>query len=224
MGDFKMNKTTSKLTTVVLSLLLSLFLISLAVKLTLSFRQLYFFDIDYLNIAKDYGMQKGVIIKNYNILIGYIQDKNITTLNMPDFPTSREGAIHFVEVKDIFMKFNTLLYAAGLISLVGGFLKLKNKDFSFLKWSSIGLLAIPIALAIPFGIDFDKSFTAFHKIFFNNDYWEFDPVKDPIINVLPQEFFFHCAVLILVLIAAFSIVLYTAYRKSKFTEDKKIRR
>lgn len=210
-----MNKTMNKLITVILPLAISLFLISLAVKLTLSFRQLYYFDIDHLNIAQDYGMKKEVIIKNYNILIDYLQNKKIDKLTMPNFPTSREGEIHFVDVKDIFMKFNTIFYITGLISLVGAFLKLRNKESGFLKWSSYLLLALPVILAIPFGINFDKSFTAFHKIFFRNDYWEFDPVKDPIINVLPQGFFFHCAVLILVLIAVFSLVLYAGYKKVK---------
>lgn len=210
-----MTKSMSRLTTIILSIALSLFLISLTVKLTLSFRQLYYYDIENLNIAKDYGMKKEVIINNYNILIDYLQNKNISKLNMPDFPTSKEGEIHFVEVKNIFMNFNLLFYFTGIISLVGAFLKLKSKDFKFLKWSSFGLLGIPLILAVPFAINFDKSFTAFHKIFFNNDYWEFDPVKDPIINVLPQELFFHNAVLILIFLAVFSIVLYVAYRRAK---------
>jgi integral membrane protein (TIGR01906 family) len=220
MGDLMMTKNMSRITTVILSIALSLFLISLTVKLTLSFRQLYYYDIENLNIAKDYGMKKEIIIKNYNILIDYLQDKNISKLNMPNFPTSREGEIHFVEVKKIFMNFNLLFYITGIISLVGAFLKLKYKDFKFLKWSSFGLLGIPVILAVPFGIDFDKSFTAFHKMFFNNDYWEFDPVKDPIINVLPQELFLHNAVLILALIAVFSIVLYVAYRRIKPAKNK----
>jgi integral membrane protein (TIGR01906 family) len=205
----------NRLITVILSLSLSIFLISSAVKLTLSFRQLYYYDIEYLNIAKDYGMKKEVIIKNYDILIDYLQNKKITKLSMPNFPTSKQGEIHFIEVKDIFMNFNVLFYITGILSLIGIVYKAKIKDFKFLKWGSIGLLAMPVILAIPFGIDFDKSFTAFHKIFFNNDYWEFDPVKDPIINVLPQEFFFHSALLILVLIALFSLVLYFVFRRSK---------
>jgi integral membrane protein (TIGR01906 family) len=220
MGDLMMTKNMNRITTIILSIALSLFLISLTVKLTLSFRQLYYYDIENLNIAKDYGMKKEVIIKNYNILIDYLQDKNISKLNMPDFPTSREGEIHFVEVKNIFMNFNILFYITGIISLVGTFLKLKYKDSKFLKWSSFGLLGIPVILAVPFGIDFDKSFTAFHKMFFNNDYWEFDPVKDPIINVLPQELFLHNAVIILALLAVFSIVLYVAYRRMKHTKNK----
>jgi integral membrane protein (TIGR01906 family) len=198
---------------VILALCLSLFLISISVKFTLAFKPLYYYDIDNLKIAESYRMKKDVLIKNYNILIDYIQDKKINKLSMPNFPTSKEGEIHFVEVKEIFMKFNTLLYITGAVSIIGMIVMLKKKQYLFLKYSSIGLLAIPVALSIPFAINFDRSFTVFHKIFFNNDYWEFDPVRDPIINVLPQEFFMHCAILILVLIALFSLVLFFAHRK-----------
>lgn len=205
----------SKTGSILLALSLSLFLISLSVKVTLAFRQLYYYDIDNLKISESYGMPKETIIKNYNILIDYTENKNISKLDMPDFPTSKQGEIHFIEVKNIFMKFNTLLYITGILSIVGIALAIKKHKFSFLKYSSIGLLAIPVILSIPFAINFDKSFTAFHKIFFNNDYWEFDPIKDPIINVLPQEFFMHCAILILVLIALFSIISFFIYRKFK---------
>lgn len=213
-----MNKNMKKITTILLTLALSIFLISLTVKITLAFRQLYYYDIDHLNIANDYGMKKEVIVKNYNILIDYLQNKNIAKLSMPDFPSSREGEIHFIDVKNIFMKFNILFYITGILSLAGAVYKLRAKDFSFLKWSSISLLAIPLVLSIPFAVNFDKSFTAFHKMFFKNDYWEFDPVRDPIINVLPQEFFFHCAVLILALLAVISILLYTVYRKKQINK------
>ncbi|MCM8711501.1 TIGR01906 family membrane protein [Clostridium sp. SYSU_GA19001] len=209
-----MHKSLNRLTTAIVSLALALFLISLTVKTVLAFRQLYYFDIEYLKIAENYNMSKEEIIKNYNILIDYIQDRKITKLSMPSFKVSREGEIHFAEVKNIFMNFNSLLYITGFLSLIGVIYKVLQKNFLFLKWSFAALISIPVALSIPFAINFDKSFTAFHKIFFNNDYWEFDPISDPIINVLPQEFFFHCAVMILVLIALFSIILYFIYRKT----------
>ena len=75
-----MNTKLSRVITVILTLSLSLFLISAAVKATLAFRQLYYFDLDHLNIASDYGMSKEEIIKNYNILIDYTQKKSISKL------------------------------------------------------------------------------------------------------------------------------------------------
>jgi len=208
-----MSKGFNKFITIILSICLTLFLISIAVKATLAFRPLYFYDIDHLNIAKDYGMAKEEIMKNYNILIDYIQKKSIAKLQMPSFSMSKQGEIHFTEVKALFMKFNNLMYITGIASILGILLMIKERSYKYLKYSSTLLLALPIFLAIPFAINFDESFTIFHKIFFRNDYWEFDPVKDPIINVLPQEFFFHCAVMILLILAIFSLISYVIYRK-----------
>ena len=41
---------------------------------------------------------------------------------------------------------------------------------------------------LPIVINFEKSFVIFHKLLFSNDYWVFDPEKDPIILMLPEEF------------------------------------
>jgi len=213
-----MNKSNNffyKFTNFLLSLTISLFLISLSVNITLSFKKLYYFDIDYLNISNNYGMPKEEIIKNYDILIDYLKNKDINKLNMPSFKTSKEGEIHFAEVKNIFMKFNTIMYITFFLSLFGMFYKIKKRNFKFLKLSSIFLIFIPVLLSIPFTINFDKSFTIFHKIFFNNNYWEFDPELDPIINVLPEEFFLHCAIFILAMLSIFSIILYLSYIEIK---------
>lgn len=200
---------------ILLSLSISLFIISLSVKSTLAFRQLYYFDMARLGIERDVNLSKDTIKKNYDVLIDYLQDKNIKKLHFPDFKMSKEGEIHFVEVKNLFGYFDYILYVTGVLSLLGIFINLKNKDFSFLKRSAYTLIILPIILAIPFAINFDKSFTVFHKIFFRNDYWEFDPELDPIINVLPQDFFFHNAVLILSIIMLFSVVLWLLHRKLK---------
>lgn len=204
-----------KTITAVLSIALTLFILGAAVKTTLAFRQLYFYDLDHLHIAKDYGMSKTEIMKNYNILIDYTQKKDIAKLYMPSFPMSKEGEIHFMEVKALFMKFSTMMYLCGLLSLIGIILMHREKSYKYLKYSAGLLLALPVALAIPFAINFDKSFTVFHEIFFKNNYWEFDPVKDPIINVLPQEFFFHCALMILLILALCSLICYIIYRRSR---------
>lgn len=58
-----------------------------------------------------------------------------------------------------------------------------------------GALAIAGVLA---ALDFDRAFTVFHSIFFpGKDNWLFDPATDPVILILPEEFFRSCAILIL---------------------------
>lgn len=65
-------------------------------------------------------------------------------------------------------------------------------------WAGCGLggaLAIAGVLA---ALDFDRAFTVFHSIFFpGKDNWLFDPMTDPVILILPEEFFRSCAILIL---------------------------
>ncbi|MCS4455018.1 DUF1461 domain-containing protein [Clostridium botulinum] len=52
-------------------------------------------------------------------------------------------------------------------------------------------------------------------MFFSNDYWLFDPNKDPIINLLPETFFFHSVLLILFFIIFFSLISYILYKNMR---------
>lgn len=65
---------------------------------------------------------------------------------------------------------------------------------------------------LPIVVNFEGSFVLFHKIMFNNDYWIFDPNLDPVINILPEEFFFHAGLMILILIIIASLNNYLIYR------------
>lgn len=59
-----------------------------------------------------------------------------------------------------------------------------------------------------FASDFNKYFTIFHEVFFDNDLWLLDPRTDILINMVPEIFFFQTSMLILVgFVAAIIIVL-----------------
>ena len=62
--------------------------------------------------------------------------------------------------------------------------------------------------------------TEFGTRFANNDYWLFDPATDPVINILPDLYFLHCAVMILVLMILGSILCAWAYRAEKRKNNK----
>lgn len=209
---YKKKSSSSWIFTTLTALFIAFFLISSSVKLILNAKFLYYFDIDYLKIAESNDMDKSTIINNYDILINYIKDKNIEELNLPDFEMSAQGKIHFEEVKQIFIYIDYLFYITLALSVISVILQIIKRRNRFLKIASIALIALPILLAIPFAINFDATFTIFHKIFFNNDYWIFDPELDPIINILPQNFFMHAAIAILLLLIIFSITLYVIYR------------
>lgn len=202
-----------KLFQILFSLAFSLFIIASSVKLTLMFKPLYYFDIQYLNIVEQSNFSKDEIVKNYNYVINYLLSLKEEDFKLPSIPYSKYGQIHFKDVKRIFTSVDVLLVVTGLISAVGLLLNLKHKNLDFLKQASSILIILPVVLLTAFMINFDTFFTIFHKIFFRNDYWIFDPELDPIINILPQEFFYHSALLVVILIILSIIVLKLLYKK-----------
>ena len=191
----------------------------LIVNFTLIFKPLYYADIDILNIEESSGLSKNELKANYDYVITYLTQNKEEEFNLPTLPFSENGKIHFEEVKVIFDNLKLMLCFSILISAIGIIINRKYKNISYLKISSIILLVVPVILLIPFLINFDKSFTIFHYIFFNNDYWLFDVKYDPIITILPQDFFFHCALLIIGLIITTSLSLRYIYK----SQSKKLR-
>lgn len=203
----------------IFSIIFSLFLILGAIRFTIGFKELYYFDIGYLNISNMIGLSEEEIKENYDYIIDYNFSKEASEFNMPTIKSSKEGQIHFEEVREIFRGVNNFFILCMVISIVGLVINIKDKSFDFLKTTSKSIIAIPLVLSIPLLIDFNKCFIVFHEILFDNDYWIFDPNKDPVIKMLPEEFFFHAGLMILVLILLASIISYSAYRiiKKKYT-------
>ncbi|WP_315119394.1 TIGR01906 family membrane protein [uncultured Clostridium sp.] len=200
---------------ILFSIFISLFFIISAVKLTVNFKPLYRFDIKHLNIVENSGFSIEDIKQNYNYLIKYITSHNKEDFKIPNLPSSDEGALHFREVKNIFIKLDYLFFISSIITILALHYCKKNKDYTVFKYVSIFLISIPLILLITFLINFDKVFVIFHKLFFSNDYWIFDPAKDPVINMLPQDFFMHCGILINIFIIILSFLNHLLYKKNQ---------
>ena len=186
--------------------------ITLSVYFTLLFKPLYYADINILNIEASTNINKADLKSNYDYLITYLTNNKTEEFNLPTLPSSDHGKIHFKEVKVIFDNLKVMLLFSILVSIVGILINKKQKKIRYLLTSSIVLIVLPIILLIPFLINFDKSFTIFHKIFFKNDYWLFDVNTDPVITILPQDFFFHSSLLIIFSIIIISLVLRRIYK------------
>ncbi|OTN86415.1 integral membrane protein [Enterococcus sp. 7E2_DIV0204] len=179
---------------------LILTIISLNVTLTINFRPLYMIDIDVLNILDYVSLDKADLLKNYGELMSYLNHPFNHTLQLSDFPVSKSGAFHFYEVKRLFL----LCYGVLIVTIIpsGFFIKRLIKDkrvWRLIRPFQWGMI-IPVIFGAIMAIGFDQFFVAFHGVFFNNDDWLFDPVTDPIINVLPETFFMHCFILFFVLL------------------------
>ncbi|KAF0227496.1 MAG: Integral membrane protein [Erysipelotrichaceae bacterium] len=88
-----------------------------------------------------------------------------------------------------------------------------------LKWVSIGLGSIIVALAAFAIIDFDAFWTAFHKVLFTNDLWLLDPYTDNLINMVPERFFID---LILMIAVHFTLAMLTLFTLLQGIKDKGI--
>lgn len=201
-----------KFLNVIFSICFSIFIITTAINFTVGFKQLYYYDIDKLNIPKLSNLSKEEIKLNYDYLIEYNLSKNVDEFEMPTIKSSNQGKIHFEEVRDIFQNVNKISRICLIISLIGIIIGIKNKDIKILNYTSKALIIIPLVLAIPMIINFEDTFVIFHKLMFSNDYWIFDPRLDPVINILPEEFFFHAGIMILGIVLVVSIILYTIYK------------
>ena len=115
----------------------------------------------------------------------------------------------------IFVAVQILCVVTLILSIAGILWQRTKKDVRYLKYTSILAIAIPAVLGILIGLNWDQFFVTFHHIFFNNDYWIFSPSTDPVITILPDTFFLHCAVMILGLVVLGSVLCFVIYKSLK---------
>lgn len=196
-----------------LALIGFLFLATLSVVLVLNLRTIYYFDIRYQQLEEKTGFSEEVIRENYDTLIDYnLITKRVKELEFPSFPMSEQGRIHFAEVKRIFTVVQYLCFVTGALLLMGLVKKMRRRDYGSLKLTAIFTFFIPIVLGVLAVTSWDTFFIRFHQIFFRNNYWIFDPVTDPVIRILPDVFFFHCAAAILLFLLLGGVVSGALYR------------
>lgn len=189
-----------------LTVSLSIFLISFSVIFTLNFRPLYYADIKLLHISRESGLSEQQIRENYDRLIDYNSVFYKKDLKFPSLPMSEEGRIHFQDVKRIFSSLQYACIISFIIIPAGLLWKREKKDFRFLKRASVFAAVLPLLLGVlVWAAGWDKAFVTFHELAFSNDYWIFDEAFDPVITILPDAFFLHCALLmaaVLILLCA----------------------
>lgn len=167
----------------------------------------YSVDIDALGIEESSGCDRAAITENYNAMMEYLSPFENREWELPSLGYSESGKSHFEDCKVIF---NALYISAALsfvaLALLFIFAHLRRLSFRVAGFVTLGL---PAVVGLSMALDFDRTFTVFHKLLFNNDDWIFDPRTDEIINILPEAFFMHCGILIVVcilLMAAFFFV------------------
>lgn len=202
-----------KLLTLLSSLLFTLCFIVIGLCTALFFRPFYYMEIDRLDITAQSGFEKEEIIENYDALIDYCSPFYNGTLTFPTFSSSPEALIHFEEVKHLF----NLFFGVGIVSFAALIFilthKKRAKDYHFFRSCALLCIILPLIIGIASALNFDKVFVLFHEVFFQNDYWIFSAETDPVITILPEQFFMDCALIIAGCILIGSLLLYLIYRK-----------
>lgn len=194
---------------------LMLFIISFAIVFTVFFKPLYYSDMHRLGVDITSGLSFDTIRNNYDILIEYQSIFYQGSLQLPDFIMSTGGRIHFEEVKRIFELIQIILIISSCSSILLCYQHLKQKQYLFLRLTAIITVVIPLVIGIIAMMDFNTVFVIFHKIAFRNDFWIFDYTTDPIISILPEEFFMHCFIMIVIIIIILSGICHFFYKKKQ---------
>ena len=194
------------------------FILTAGIALTILATPIYQFSLTWLDIPEKVGMSYDQIMDNYRAVMEYLHFPWVDTLVFPDFPVSASGAFHFWEVKILFYINYAVLFVSGIVSFfyIRG-LKRIGGIWRLIQPFKIAIF-VPFILLLVLAIDFDAMFVLFHKIAFNNDAWLFNPATDPIITVLPQEFFMLCFAFAFLLIeGSFIAGYFLSKRQSNLT-------
>ena len=108
---------------------------------------------------------------------------------------NEQDRLHLADVRKLFLGGLKLRnYAVILATILMIVLRAKKADFrrlvplGYLQALFVYLILAAI-LGVAMSIDFTSCFTLFHKLFFTNNLWIFDPETDYMIRMLPEGFF-----------------------------------
>lgn len=201
------------------AVLIALVIVSGAIALPVLFRPFFYWHIGPLDLCDMVNLTTEQVKTAYNEMMDYCIGIS-QTFSAGQLPFSEEGASHFADVQKLFVLDLRVLAAASILLLTLLLWKGK-KPVSLLGhtpgfWGAIGLGVSFLMIGGLAALDFNRAFVIFHQLFFpGKDNWLFDSRKDPIINMLPAEFFRNCAILILVsiLVTCSILVIYDLKHK-----------
>ena len=178
-----------------------LFLLTAAIGLPIYIRPFYYAHIEAFDLERVSGYSEAEIREAYDEVLDYLTlpGKGFGTGVLPH---STEGKAHFEDCKVLFDLNASILLISGAVLAVLFAMRKRwgayrlGKHSAYL-WAAVLSLTAPILIGGLAAMDFDRAFVIFHSIFFpGKTNWVFDWYRDPIIRVLPQEFFRNCAILI----------------------------
>lgn len=203
-----------KLLCIIRAFLIALIILTGAIALPILCRPFFYLHIAPLRLPEAVSLSVAEVKIAYNEMmnfcIGVTKDFSAGAL-----PFSVSGMEHFADVRKLFVLDLWVLLISCVLLVVIALLQ-RKKSVSLLNhtpgfWSAVGLGAAFVMIGGLAATDFDRAFVIFHQLFFpGKSNWLFDGRTDPIIYMLPAEFFRNCAILILagILISCAVLILH----------------
>lgn len=193
---------------------LILFGITLSITITINSTWLYQLNIQHSSdLLRIVNVTLKQMMVNYHQLLAYLNFPWVTELKMNDFTDSASGLRHFKDVKNLFLANYVMLLVTAWPAwkLIRGLYK-NEQQWRLIRPMQVVLAAIAFLVAMML-MNFDAFFIRFHEVLFRNSDWEFYPQLDPIIIVLPENFFAQAFLLFFVLVLIYFIGLWWAGKR-----------
>lgn len=215
----------NKIATIIFGIGVFFFIIAFSIGLPIYFRPFYYAQIEPLNLPLFTGESYETIKQAFDEVMNFLVLPN-QEFGTGVFKFNEAGKDHFVDCKILFDINATALIISSIIIITTLILQKKKVitlvrpfglSVSFISAISI-FLVIFVIVALVGIAGFSKAFTVFHHIFFpGKDNWMFDPYDMEVINILPQQFFLNCAILIgaSILVISLSIIVFQLIKRHK---------
>lgn len=190
-----------KLLAVAQAIVIALVILAGAIALPILCRFFFYLHIEPYGLTEAMGLTAAEIKTAYNEMMDYCMGLS-GSFSAGVLPFSAEGAAHFADVRKLFILDLAVLAGAVLalipLLVLGRKKALRLGEHTPGFWASVGLGVSFLVVGGLAALDFERAFVIFHQLFFpGKDNWIFDYRTDPIITMLPDEFFRNCAILIL---------------------------
>ncbi|WP_056979260.1 TIGR01906 family membrane protein [Fructilactobacillus fructivorans] len=188
-------------------ILILLFLITFSVFFIINASWLYYVTIAFMGLAVKFHVSNGLLMENFHRMTNFIQNPFTSELKLNQFPVSSNGMVHFENVRTLTLVNNLVLLITFISLLIIMFrFNYFKKMWKLQSLSEVTVLVIGV-LALFCVLDFQDVFIYFHEVLFKNQDWIFNPKKDPIINVLPDQYFLMCFALFFLLVIVGLIIV-----------------
>jgi len=212
--------------TILLGVCSVLFVWTFALSVPIYYRFVYYVKVN--EISSESGYDKKVVREAYDDVLDYLTlHKEFRT---GDLLCSDEAKEHFADCQKLFDLNLGILVASAAVLLLLSVLCTKKiiefkriGKFGVLFYSALVAVAVPLVFGVVATVNFDAAFVLFHRILFpGKTNWQFDPVADEIINILPESYFATCGAIVagIILAIVVGILMWEIFELKKRNKQK----